>query len=119
MAKHDLDPNYLDPDYEPIVNHSGNRAFHDVLATRMQRRTLMKGGVGAALASIMGVGLAGCGSDSKSEGDNGVTEPGANTSNATELGFEAVAVSTANKVVVPTGYSAKAFLPWGTPITGS
>lgn len=58
MAKHNLDSNYLDPDYEPVVNHSGNRVFQDVLAARMQRRTLMKGGVGAALASIMGVGLA-------------------------------------------------------------
>ncbi|MBQ0832298.1 PhoX family phosphatase [Marinobacter sp.] len=119
MAKHDLDPNYLDPDYEPIVNHSGNRVFHDVLATRMQRRTLMKGGVGAALASIMGVGLAGCGSDSNRGGGTGTTDPGADADSATELGFDAVAVSSANTVVVPEGYSAKAFLPWGTPITGS
>ncbi|SOB78304.1 hypothetical protein SAMN04488490_4168 [Marinobacter sp. LV10R510-11A] len=119
MAKHNLDSNYLDPDYEPVVNHSGNRVFHEVLAARMQRRTLMKGGVGAALASIMGVGLAGCGSDSK--GDNGSegTDPDVDNTNATDLGFEAIAVSTANNVVVPAGYSAKAFLPWGTPITGS
>jgi len=119
MAKHNLDSNYLDPDYEPVVNHSGNRVFHDVLAARMQRRTLMKGGVGAALASIMGVGLAGCGSDSKSDSGNGANDPGADNGNATALGFEAIAVSTANKVVVPIGYSARAFLPWGTPITGS
>jgi len=116
MAKHNLDSNYLDPDYEPVVNHSGNRAFHEVLATRMHRRTLMKGGVGAALASIMGVGLAGCGSDSKSDGSTGGTNPDVGT---TDLGFEAIAVSTANTVVVPAGYSAKPFLPWGTPITGS
>ena len=116
MAKHNLDSNYLDPDYEPVVNHSGNRVFHEVLAARMQRRTLMKGGVGAALASIMGVGLAGCGSDSKSDGSNGDTNPDVGT---TDLGFEAIAVSTANTVIVPAGYSAKPFLPWGTPITGS
>ncbi|WP_417543881.1 PhoX family protein [Marinobacter sp.] len=116
MAKHNLDSNYLDPDYEPVVNHSGNRVFHEVLAARMQRRTLMKGGVGAALASIMGVGLAGCGSDSKSDGGNGDTNPDVGT---TDLGFEAIAVSTANTVIVPAGYSAKPFLPWGTPITGS
>ncbi|WP_417538644.1 PhoX family protein [Marinobacter sp.] len=121
MAKHDLDSNYLDPDYEPVVNHSGNSAFQDVLAARMQRRTLMKGGVGAALASIMGFGIAGCGSDSdsddRSNGGNGSAGPGEGS--ATELGFAAIPVSSANKVVVPAGYSTKAFLPWGTPITGS
>ncbi|MDF0748778.1 PhoX family phosphatase [Marinobacter sp. 71-i] len=115
MAKHDLDPNYLDPNYEPVVNHSGNRPFQQVLSARMQRRTVMKGTVGAALASVMGLGLAGCGSDD--DDDNGASTGGdpANT----DLGFKAVAVSTANEVVVPEGYSSLAFLAWGTPITGS
>ncbi|MGQ7270852.1 PhoX family protein [Marinobacter nauticus] len=116
MAKHDLDPNYLDPNYEPVVNHSENTPFHQVLSARMQRRTVMKGSVGAALASVMGLGLAGCGSDSDSDNDGGTT--GGNTS-STELGFKAVPTSTANQVVVPEGYSSEAFLPWGTPITGS
>ncbi|EDM47042.1 PhoX family protein [Marinobacter algicola] len=115
MAKHDLDPNYLDPNYEPVVNHSSNTPFHQVLSARMQRRTVMKGSVGAALASVMGLGLAGCGSDD--DDDNG-TSTGGSSAN-TELGFKAVAVSTDNEVVVPGGYSSVAFLPWGTPITGS
>jgi len=42
MAKHDLDPNYLDPNYEPVVNHSSNTPFHQVLAARMQRRTCLR-----------------------------------------------------------------------------
>jgi len=54
MAKQDLDPNYLDPDYEPVVNHSGNTPFTSVLASRLKRRTVMKGTVGAALTSLMG-----------------------------------------------------------------
>lgn len=115
MAKHDLDPNYLDPNYEPVVNHSGNSPFQQVLSARMQRRTVMKGTVGAALASVMGLGLAGCGSDD--DDDNG-TSTGGSSAN-TELGFKAVARSTANEVVVPEGYSSVTFLPWGTPITGS
>ena len=115
MAKHDLDPNYLDPNYEPVVNHSSNTPFHQVLAARMQRRTVMKGSVGAALASVMGLGLAGCGSDD--DDDNGSSTGGSSAN--TDLGFKAVAVSTANEVVVPEGYSSVAFLPWGTPITGS
>ncbi|MEP2615649.1 alkaline phosphatase PhoX, partial [Marinobacter alexandrii] len=113
MAKHDLDTNYLDPNYEPVVNQTSNSPFHDVLAARLKRRAVMKGTVGAALASIMGMTLVGCDSDDDDDGTG--TAAGVQT----ELGFKAVPVSSANQVVVPEGYSAKAFLPWGTPITGS
>ncbi|WP_203300112.1 PhoX family protein [Marinobacter sediminum] len=113
MAKHDLDPNYLDPNYEPVVNQSGNNPFQEVLAARLKRRAVMKGTVGAALASIMGMTLVGCDSD---DDDN---DTGSVAGVQTDLGFKAVPVSNANQVVVPEGYSAKAFLPWGTPITGS
>src|SRR5690554_7267240 len=64
MSEHELESKNFDPDFEPVVNHSGNTSFADVLASRMPRRTVMKGTMGAALAGIMGVGLAGCGSDS-------------------------------------------------------
>ncbi|WP_152207764.1 PhoX family protein [Marinobacter changyiensis] len=116
MAKHDLDPNYLDPNYEPVVNHSGNTSFASVLTARMQRRTLMKGSVGAALVSVMGMSLVGC-SDSDDDDDNGTTSGNAQAD--TELGFKAVAVSSENRVTVPEGYSSVTFVPWGTPITGS
>ncbi len=116
MAKQDLDPNYLDPNYEPVVNHSGNTSFASVLSARMQRRTLMKGSVGAALASVMGMGLIGC---SDSDDDNDSTSTSGDVQASTELGFKAVAVSTENRVVVPEGYSTETFVPWGTPITGS
>ncbi len=113
MTKHDLDPNYLDPNYEPVVNQTGNNPFHEVLAARLKRRAVMKGTVGAALASIMGMTLVGCDSD---DDDN---DTGSVAGVQTDLGFKAVPVSNANQVVVPEGYSARAFLPWGTPITGS
>ncbi|MBD3641185.1 MAG: PhoX family phosphatase [Marinobacter sp.] len=119
MAKHDLDPNYLDPNYEPVVNHSKNTPFHQVLAARMQRRTVMKGTVGAALASVMGLGLAGCGGDSDSSSTANTSDAPDTDVSSTELGFKAVPVSTANEIKVPEGYSSQAFLPWGTPITGS
>ena len=114
MAKKDLNPSYNDPDYEPVVNHSGNTPFANVLAARMQRRTLMKGSVGAALIGLMGGGLAACSDDD--DDDNG---SGPGTGGQVELGFEPVGVSTLNEVVVPAGYTATAFVPWGTPLTGS
>ena len=112
MAKHHIDPNYLDPNYEPVVNHSGNDTFAAVLAARMNRRVLMKGSVGAALAGMMGAGLAGC-----SDSDENSSAVDAQSSQ--DLGFKVVAVSTENRVVVPEGYSSSTFVPWGTPITGS
>lgn len=122
MAKKHLDPNYNDPNYEPVVNDSGNTPFAAVLRARMERRSVMKGGVGAALASLMGVGLVGCSDDDDdnndgSNNDNGNT--GGDLSAQVELGFTAVGVSTLNEVVVPEGYTAKAFVPWGTPLTGT
>lgn len=114
MAKHHLDPNYLDPDYEPVVNRSGNTPFNEVLAARMPRRALLKGSVGAALASVMGFGLAACDSDD----DNNDPGNGGSNEAVTELGFRAVPVSAENRVVVPEGYTTQTFLPWGTPITG-
>lgn len=118
MAKQDIDPNYLDPGYEPIVNHSDNTPFHQVLSARMQRRTVMKGSAGAALASLLGLSLAGCGSDS--DGNGGSTSGNVETPQPDRaLGFQAVPVSSENTVIVPEGYSATPFLPWGTPITGS
>lgn len=115
MAKHDLDPNYEDPNYEPVVNHSGNLPFASVLASSMKRRTVMKGSVGAALASVMGATLVGCSDD---DDDNNSGTSGDQAGSQTELGFKAVSVSTENRVVVPEGYTATAFVPWGTPLTG-
>ncbi|MDV2077840.1 PhoX family protein [Marinobacter xestospongiae] len=112
MAKKDINPLYNDPDYEPVVNESGNTPFANVLAARMERRTLMKGSVGAALVGLMGGSLVGCSDDD--DDDNSPGNPGSQV----ELGFEPVAVSTLNKVVVPAGYTATAFVPWGTPLTG-
>ena len=64
MSKYELESKDFDPDFEPVVNHSGNTPFAEGLTSCMQRRTVMKGTMGAALAGIMGLGLAGCGSDS-------------------------------------------------------
>lgn len=85
---------------EPISNTSNNPTFASVLENSVHRRTLFKGGAGAAVASMVSLPLAGCMGSGK-------------------LGFDAVPVTDANTVTLPEGYSAKAFIPWGTPITGN
>lgn len=114
MDKTSLRPIDLDPNFEPVTNPSRNRPFENVLSARMARRTLMKGSVGAGLASLMGLSLAGCGSDSDGNGGSTGTPQTQPT-----LGFKAVATSSANEIRVPEGYSSTTFVPWGTPITGS
>ena len=116
MAKKDLDPNYQDPNHEPVVNEAGNTPFASVLSNRMQRRTLMKGSVGAALAGLMGGAALSIGA----EGGKDNSGKGHGRSHIDpKLGFAPVAVSTLNQVVVPEGYTAKAFVPWGSPLTGN
>ncbi len=114
MEKTSVRPIDLDPNYEPVTNPTQNRSFQNVLAARMGRRSLMKGSVGAGLASLMGLSLAGCGSDS----NNGGGSTGTPQTQPT-LGFRAIPTSAANEIRVPEGYSSTTFVPWGTPITGS
>lgn len=93
--EHDL----LQQGIEPESNHSNNPTFQSILDQHIQRRTVLKGGVGAGLVGAFGVPLVGC--------------------KTQLLGFKAVPVSSEDSVMVPEGYTAKVFIPWGTPITGS
>ena len=92
---------------EPVSNHSNNRHFDDVLNAHLSRRSALKGGLGASIAALFGgVGLAGCATTAGSAGGQ-------------LMGFDAVAVSSADTVIVPKGYKVQAFIPWGTPISGN
>jgi len=83
-------------------NPSGNPSVHALSGP--DRRQLLGGGLGAALAALFGPvvgGLAGC------------AAPGAGGS---RLGFRAVPPSRADAVVVPEGYVAEVIAPWGDPV---
>lgn len=84
---------------EPESNHSDNPTFQSILADNIQRRTVLKGGVGATMIGALGLGMSGC--------------------KTRLLGFTPVAANRDDTVTVPDGYTAKVFVPWGTPITGS
>ena len=102
-------------DDDGVSNPSRNLALTDVveqaIAARPSRRRLLLTGLGAAALPFLG-GLAACGGS-----DDEVAAPAAPTVPPEQaLGFNAVAAASGDSVVVPAGYVASAFLPWGEPI---
>jgi hypothetical protein len=94
-----IDPDDLDK------NTSGNPSMHDVLAARMHRRHILKGGVGAmTMAGLGTLGLSACS-----------TMPGGVSAEPT-LGFKAVNKSLMDRVTVPEGYTATVIYATGDPI---
>jgi secreted PhoX family phosphatase len=111
---------------EPLSNFSTNPTFASILEARQQqRRSFIKGGLGAAIATFMGVGLVSCGGDdnddnnSSSSSSNSSSSASSSSTPAALLGFAAIATGRTDSIQVPAGYSAKAFVPWGMPLTGS
>lgn len=86
---------------------SNGRHFNDIAEARLSRRSVMGGGLAAAAAFLVGA--------------PGVSRAGASAGAAAGplLEFTPIPPSTADEVVVPAGYTARPFLPWGTPILGS
>lgn len=110
---------------EPLSNFSDNPTFAEILDARQQRRSFLKGGIGAAVATFMGIGLVGCGGDddddnqaSSSSSATSSTSSSSSSSAAPLLGFTAIAAARPDSILVPAGYTATPFVPWGTPLTG-
>lgn len=103
---------------DPQTNFSANPEFADILAANLQRRSFLKGSLGTAIATMFAGGLAGC-NDSGTK--TAVALPAAVKPEPAPvlLGFKPIATSRLDTVVVPEGYTAKPFLPMGTPLTGS
>lgn len=104
---------------EPLSNFSRNPSFAAILSERQrQRRQLLKGGLGVTLAAFLGGALMACGREPEQSASNqNETEP-QRQNDATLLGFATIATSRADHISLPAGYSARAFVPWGTPING-
>ncbi|MES1929322.1 hypothetical protein SADO_08697 [Salinisphaera dokdonensis CL-ES53] len=99
-----------------LFNQSENEPFSSVLERRIARRSVLRGGLGVAAATMLGgFGLAGCSSDSDGGNDDADDDMAA----AMRLAFEAIAGSQQDAVVVPAGYTAQVLIPWGTPINAS
>ena len=101
---------------DPQTNFSLNPTFSAIVDSRMARRNFLKGSMGAAVAAFIGGSLVGCSSDDNDPAPVEIDPP---VTVAPLLGFTAIAAGRADSIVVPQGYTAQAFLPWGTPLTGS
>ena len=97
---------------DPICNHSAGDDFYDVVNRQLNRRSVLKGGLGLAVgAFIASPLLAACAPR--------VGHHTASSEAAHGLGFEPIMTSRADTVTVPKGYRATPFLPWGTPLTAN
>ena len=80
----------------------------DLIEARISRRTAIVGGMGAVAAFMAGgVGASAAAAHGRRRGHRRL------------LGFEAIPLGFGDDVVVPPGYTARVFIPWGTPILGS
>src|SRR5262245_54418590 len=90
--------------YDTMANTSGNTTFHEVLRQYWSRRQVVRGGLVAAGTALLG----------------GVALPLLNQraeARTALFSFQGIAVSTADQVVVPPGYTAQVLYAWGEPIS--
>ena len=91
-------------------NTSSNPHFEEVLAARIDRRGVLRGGLVAAIGGLFSTTILGAGIlPGTARADSG----------SALLGFKPVAVGLADTIVVPEGYRADVLIPWGEPISGT
>jgi hypothetical protein len=88
---------------EPLSNHSQNPSFGEIIEARLSRRGALLGGLATAMGAMFAAPA--------SAQPRPAGEP--------MLGFTAVPVAEADRIVVPPGYRHQILAPWGEPITGS
>ena len=97
-------------------NTSRNPSLNDIIDARLSRRGVFKASLGTAGAAVMGsLALSACGGSSDPAAV--VVEPIA--ASKTPLGFNAVAKSKIDAVVIPTGYTATPIYALGDPLTAA
>lgn len=92
-----------------VHNESENTPFSSVLEKHLSRRSVVRGGLGGAIALLSGLTLTGCNSDDSDSVDEDVLE-------SIALAFESIAGSKTDGCVVAAGYTASVLAPWGTPL---
>jgi hypothetical protein len=94
---------------------TNNPTFSEIVEARISRRAMLGGALGAAALSIFGGPANRLLGPAAAEAHPGF--PGfPRRRRRPLLGFEPVAPSTADRIVVPEGYTAEVLIPWGTPL---
>jgi uncharacterized protein len=93
-------------DDDIVSNDSSNPHFNDVVEARLSRRGMLAGAAYTVAATLGGVGGLLSSVPAQAHGRRGP-----------RLGFEGIAVSSADQVVVPQGYTAKVLIAWGDPVS--
>ena len=121
---------HIDPD-DLDNNPTSNTSLHEVIATRMHRRHLLRGGVSALAAASLGpLALSACGGGGGGSGAFPIVPapapappvaapppaPVPAPPAAPSLGFSAVGKSLADSIVVPAGYTATVIYATGDSI---
>ncbi|MGW1996501.1 PhoX family protein [Embleya sp. NPDC001921] len=101
-----------DPD-DVASNPSANRTLAEVVASR---RTVLRGSTVAAAGFLAGAGVLGTAGAAAASGADGTDRGRPSGKPRGLLGFAPVAVSSADSLVVPPGYTADVLIPWGTPL---
>ena len=100
----------IDPD-DISTNPTKGHAFDDIIRRRTSRRSVLAAGGMTAAATFLTNELPGAAS--AATGSHG----GRRARHL--LGFDPIPLGIADEIVVPEGYTARPFIPWGTPLTGS
>ena len=114
MLKDCPTPDAIDPD-DHENNPSANASLHELMAARLHRRHLLKGGVGAiATAALGATSLTACGGSN--DDDVVVPAPAPAPAPAKTLAFTAIGKDLADQLIVPAGYTATVIFATGDSI---
>ncbi|PKO45574.1 MAG: phosphatase [Betaproteobacteria bacterium HGW-Betaproteobacteria-3] len=108
MQHRDISPVEIFSDPDDFDNNpSGNARLQDVVRTPLQRRSVLRSGVGAlAAASLGGLSLSACGGGNGNDTPEATPTPAPTPAPAPVLGFTAVPKRIDDGVAVPAGYTA-------------
>lgn len=99
-------------------NPSTNTAMATVMDIYLSRRSVMRGGLAAAVTLIAGTSLGGCfnGADTRRPAGPGGPVTGNAARSGLALGFDSIPGSRTDACTLAKGYRARVLAPWGTPL---